>query len=97
MRNWGFIDIADNAELEKLATNFSRKMKSVKTQSAVENLVRCFMGAYLCIGDDPTDTVIRDSVWVFLKRETRGKVSHAVLNRIWEESVASKHARCAIC
>lgn len=67
MKYWGFSRESENETLEQKAQEFKAKMRRLKTSSQVEQAIR----EYLAIGDDPTDTVIRDKVWMFLLKNTK--------------------------
>ncbi len=71
MKYWGFSRESENETLEQKAQEFKAKMRRLKSSSQVEQAVREFMREYLAIGDDPTDTVIRDKVWMFLLKNTK--------------------------
>jgi len=71
---------AENAAMDAAAARLrNRKLTAAS--------VRAFMRSYLAIGSDPTDTVIRDNVWTFLLRITRGKLTKNEVDVIWRESV----------
>lgn len=48
--------------------------------------LRSFVVTYLSIGEDPTDTVIRDRVWCFILRNKR-KITETEADKIWNEEV----------
>ncbi len=88
-RLWGYVDHADNVRLDVVALLFVTQLK--QSPKDCERLVREFMVAYLNIGDDPTDTVIRDNVWLFLLKHTkRAKMPEATLDVIWQQEVQKK-------
>lgn len=95
MVHWGHIDSVDDAKLAAAAGRFKKRMKVARSQAAAENEVRRFMKEYLAIGEDPTDTVIRDKVWLFLLKTTKGKVSPEELDRIWTTEVG-RHGSCVV-
>jgi hypothetical protein len=86
---WGYIDAREDAALAKVAKAFSKK---VKTTDNPEDAVCKFMRAYLKIGDDPTDTVVRDNVWEFLLRATNRKIKEERLDAIWKEEVKASRS-----
>lgn len=85
VRKWGHANAADNLALDKVASVFERDPNT-------EAAVRAFVRSYLRIGEDPTDTVVRDRVWTFLK--VKSALNEAALDRIWREESAGW--RCAI-
>jgi hypothetical protein len=91
--NWGYADLKDNAALAKVAKEFSKKIKSTKNP---EDAVCVFMRAYLKIGDDPTDTIIRDNVWEFLLKATKRKIKEERLDAIWNAEVKKSRSLCVI-
>lgn len=95
VKHWGHIDDADDVRLDKEARAFAAKLKNTKSVRAAETCVRNFLRAYLKIGDDPTDTVVRDNVWSFLLSKTKGKFTHSELDAIWKEEVR-KSTACVI-
>jgi hypothetical protein len=90
---WGYPDAKDNAALTKVAKAFTKKMK---TTNNPEDAVCKFMQAYLKIGDDPTETVVRDHVWEFLLRATKRKIKEERLDAIWNEQVKKSRSLCVI-
>lgn len=97
MTNWGYPDREDNARLDAVARRFLADLK--KSRRGAEPAVRTFMRSYLKIGEDPTDTVIRDKVWTFLMRHAkRAEMPESVLDAIWREEVLRKRdSLCVIC
>ena len=98
MGPWGHTNAADEAKLDAAAKAFAAKVKAlarVRTAQGCETLVRAFVRAYLRIGDDPTDTVIRDNVWEFLLKRTKGRIPVARLDAVWQEEVDGARRRTA--
>ncbi len=65
-------------------------MQSVKPHGkAAENAVRAFLQKYMQIGDDPTDTLIRDNVWTFLEQQCvkKHKLTATRLDELWNDEV----------
>ncbi len=97
MKRWGYPDRADDARLDAVARTFAAGMKRAKTAERAEPLVRTFMRAYLAIGDDPTDTVIRDNAWAFLERHAGRLMPERALDAIWQQEVRRKDSVCVVC
>lgn len=96
-KNWGYLNSEDNAELQALAVSYVQKLKSIKTKETRKKHTAEFMKAYLQIGEDPTDTVIRNNVWVFLCRVNKNKLTLEELDDIWETEVKqSQKLQCVV-
>lgn len=93
---WGHIVQSDNAALDSAAARFKRRVRKLKSATAVEREIRSFLKEYMAIGEDPTDTVIRDNVWVFLLAATKGKLTENELDQIWRSEMDGG-GRCVIC
>lgn len=87
MKHWGHVKSEDNKALDAAALHLKTRVKLIKKPVSIESEIRLFMKKYLAIGEDPTDTVIRDNVWTFLKTTTRNKLSHEELDTIWMSEV----------
>ena len=87
MKNWGFLDHNDNEALAALAKSYAKKIKSAKGIETCKKYTTEFMKAYLKIGTDPTETVVRDNVWVFLIKSNKNKLSEIELDEIWVREV----------
>jgi ATP sulfurylase len=97
MKNWGFLNDDDNVALSKVAKSYSKKVKSAKTTETRKKYTAEFMKAYLKIGEDPTETVVRDNVWVFLIKTNKNKLTEAELDEIWIREVKnSERLGCVI-
>ncbi len=96
MKRWGHTTDAEESRLNVVAHTFIIKIKRARTRIAAESSVRTFMCAYLKIGDDPLDTIIRDNVWLFLIKNTKHLLTKDMLNTIWIEEIEKDEAICVI-
>lgn len=85
--NWGHVHEKDNVALDRQAKKYKQALQQRKTPAAVERVVRDFMQGYLKIKEDPTDTVIRDRVRLFLFKTTKDKLAPARVDQIWQEEM----------
>jgi hypothetical protein len=93
-RDWGFLHAEDNNELDQVSKPFVVNARSAKNAVEMESHVREFMRKYLSVGDDPTDTLIRDRVWVFLRRHTKRHINEAALDVVWRQEM--RRTSCVI-
>lgn len=90
MKHWGHVIDDDNKALDIVASRFKKRVRLLKKPDLIEAEIRRFMKAYMAIGEDPTDTVIRDNVWAFLQSTTRGKLHEDELDRVWRSEAEDK-------
>lgn len=96
VKNWGHINEDDNAALDAAVCAYQQHVKRLKSANGVEAATRSFMQEYLKIGEDPTDTVVRNAVWRMLLRATKRKMSEAQVDAIWNEEVSRSQQVCVI-
>lgn len=94
--NWGHVNTKDNEKLDKEFKLLQKQISNVKKPSAIEKHVTEFLWKYKRIGEDPTDTVIRDKVWEKLRRLTTRKLTEQQLDDIWNRTLNSQNTYCSI-
>ncbi len=85
--NWGHLVAKDNEALDKEFQTLKKSLLRVKDPSKVEKYVLVFLDNYLKIGEDPTDTVIRDRVWNRLLSVTKKHLTEKQLDVIWNKAM----------
>jgi hypothetical protein len=95
--NWGFVDNKDNATLSKEFKHLQQKLRTVKDEKKIEKYICMFLTRYLKIGTDPTDTIIRDNVWVRLLQLTKNKISEQNLDAIWDKAMQRRCPEQGFC
>lgn len=95
-RSWGCIVPANNNKLDTLAKKLVSKLKLAKIAATKEKAVVEFLDHYFTMkGEDITDTVIRDNVWVFLLKHAN-VVGENRLEELWTERQKRASAICTI-
>jgi hypothetical protein len=94
--NWGHIIPEDNQRLDKEFKLLQQQFLKVKDTTQAEKYVSAFLVKYVKIGEDPTDTVIRDKVWDRLRKLTKNILTERELNNIWENKVYAQNTFCTI-
>ena len=93
---WGFPKTAENQKLTLEFNKLKLHLQKAAKPDSVEKHVRDFLKAYLRIGDDPTDTIIRDNVWDALTKITKGKLTEQRLDAVWEVEMNRRGRFCVI-
>jgi hypothetical protein len=94
--NWGHIIPEDNKRLDKEFKLLQKQFSKVKDTTQAEKHVGAFLAKYIKIGEDPTDTIIRDKVWDRLQKLTKNTLTEQELNNIWEKKVYTQNTFCTI-
>lgn len=94
--NWGHITQEDNKRLDEEFKLLQKQIAKVKSTNRAEHYVGEFLAKYIRIGEDPTDTIIRDKVWERLRKLTKNVLTEHELNNIWEKKVYSQNRFCTI-
>jgi hypothetical protein len=94
--NWGHSIPEDNKQLDKEFKVLQTQFSNVKNTTQAEKVVSDFLAKYIKIGEDPTDTIIRDKVWERLRKLTKKTLTERELNNIWEKKVFAQNTFCMI-
>lgn len=90
--NWGHVNPEDNKKLDDEFKLLKTKLSKTKKSSQAKKYVHAFLKKYLEIGEDPTDTVIRDKVWDRLHKLTKNIMTNEELNTLWDNTFAAQHS-----
>lgn len=94
--NWGHVIQKDNEKLDQEFKLLKKQLAKVKNIGVVKRHVGEFLTKYMKIGEDPTDTVIRDKVWERLRRLTKSKITEEELDELWIAKTTSQNTFCTI-
>jgi hypothetical protein len=94
--DWGHVNQKDNETLDKEFKLLQKQVSKTRDKRQVEKHVSTFLAKYTKIGEDPTDTIIRDRVWDRLRKLTRTIITEQELNNVWEKEVYTSSAYCTI-
>lgn len=94
--NWGHVIQKDNEKLDQEFKLLKKQFAKVKDIGVVKRYVGEFLTKYMKIGEDQTDTVIRDKVWERLRTLTKSKITEKELDDLWIAKTTSQNTFCTI-